>query len=61
MPTSMNCPICGEDVAVPHDLGWAIVEVREPVKLHPAEFVPHLFYVHAECAKKVRLLRDEPS
>ena len=59
MPTSMACPICGDDVSVHDELGWGIVELREAVKLQPREFVPHLFYVHMECAKKARLLRDE--
>lgn len=59
MPSSMACPICGEDVAVHDGLGWAILELREAVKLRPHELVPHLSYIHMDCAKKARLLRDE--
>ena len=59
MPRSMACPICGRDVAVRNELGWAIVELREAVKLSPPEFVPQEFYLHMECAKAAQLLLNE--
>ncbi len=59
MPRSMACRICGRDVAVRNELGWAIVELREAVKLSPPEFVPQEFYLHMECAKAAKLLLNE--
>ena len=61
MPLTTKCRICGQEVAVRDELGWAIVEVREVVKLRPHEFVPQEFYVHLDCAKTQPLLRDEQS
>lgn len=43
------------------ELGWAVIQVREVVKLSPREFVPQEFLVHLECAKTHPLLTDETS
>jgi hypothetical protein len=59
MPRSMKCRICGREVLVGDELGWAIVELREAVKLSPPEFVPQEFYVHMECAETAPLLLNE--
>jgi hypothetical protein len=53
------CPICGREVEVRDELGWAVVEVREAVKLFPHEFVPQEFVVHMECLKTRPLLPEE--
>jgi hypothetical protein len=51
MPRSIVCPICGKDVAVQDELGWAIVELREVVSLSPVmEFLPH----ESTCTSSVR-------
>lgn len=54
-----TCRICGREIAVRDELGWAVVQVREAVKLSPPEFVPQEFLVHLECAKTKPLLADE--
>jgi hypothetical protein len=54
-----TCRICGREISVRDELGWAIIQVREVVKLSPEEFVPQEFLVHVECAKTEPLLRGE--
>jgi hypothetical protein len=55
----MKCRICGREISVRDELGWATVEVREAVKLSPPEFVPQEFYVHMRCAEGEPLLLNE--
>jgi hypothetical protein len=54
-----TCPICGREVAARDEPGWAVVEVREAVKLFPHEFVPREFVVQVECLKTKPLLPEE--
>jgi len=59
MSPASTCRICGRPIAVRDELGWAVVQVREVVKVSPPEFVPQEFLVHIECAKVRPLLSDE--
>jgi hypothetical protein len=54
-----RCPICGREVAGRDEVRWAVVEVREAVKLFPHEFVPQEFVVHMECLRTKPLLPEE--
>ena len=54
-----TCRICGREIDVRHELGWATVHVREVVKLSPIEFVVQEFLVHLECAETRPLLQHE--
>jgi hypothetical protein len=54
-----TCPICGSEIAVRDELEWAIVQVREAVKLFPHEFVPQEFVVHMKCLKTEPLLSEQ--
>jgi hypothetical protein len=56
-----TCRICGREIGVREELGRAVVNVREAVKLSPLEYVPQEFLVHIECAKTKPLLADEAS
>jgi hypothetical protein len=54
-----TCRICGREIDVRHELGWATVHVREVVRLSPIEFVPQEFLVHVECAETRPILQHE--
>jgi hypothetical protein len=56
-----TCRICGREIAVRDELGWAVVRLREVVELSPLEFVPQEFLVHMECATVQPLLSSETS